>query len=87
MTQHHRATSIPKFGAWDVNDPKSGDGFTFIFEKLKEEKQINSSTVKVPVTMSSPLPPNNYLKDQRKRSQRSSCISKVATIFYIRVLL
>uniref|UniRef100_A0A803NYU5 Uncharacterized protein n=1 Tax=Cannabis sativa TaxID=3483 RepID=A0A803NYU5_CANSA len=42
---HHRTTSIPKFGAWDVNDPRSGDGFTVIFEKLKEEKTNVTSIV------------------------------------------
>ncbi|PON52174.1 RIN4, pathogenic type III effector avirulence factor Avr cleavage site [Parasponia andersonii] len=71
---HHRAASIPKFGAWDVNDPKSGEGFTFIFDKLKEEKQINA-TGKVP-NMASP-PPNHYYKDRTQRTERSpSYVSK-----------
>jgi RPM1-interacting protein 4 len=38
--QHHRVASVPKFGAWDESDPKSGEGFTVIFNKVKEEKQI-----------------------------------------------
>ncbi|KAK4548685.1 hypothetical protein RGQ29_032790 [Quercus rubra] len=40
---HHRAVSVPKFGAWDELDPKSGEGFTAIFNKVKEGKQIASS--------------------------------------------
>ncbi|KAL4628225.1 hypothetical protein ACB092_05G221600 [Castanea dentata] len=40
---HHRTASVPKFGAWDELDPKSGEGFTAIFNKVKEEKQIASS--------------------------------------------
>ncbi|XP_059636582.1 RPM1-interacting protein 4-like [Cornus florida] len=35
-----RSAAVPKFGAWDESDPKSGEGFTFIFNKVKEEKQI-----------------------------------------------
>lgn len=41
---HHRAASIPKFGAWDETDPRSGEGFTVIFDRVKEEKQIASTT-------------------------------------------
>jgi hypothetical protein len=41
--QHHRVASVPKFGAWDELDPKSGEGFTVIFNKVKEEKQIAAS--------------------------------------------
>lgn len=40
---HHRAASVPKFGAWDETDPTSGEGFTVIFNKVKEEKQIAST--------------------------------------------
>ncbi|KAF8369803.1 hypothetical protein HHK36_032164 [Tetracentron sinense] len=38
-----RAASVPKFGAWDETDPKSGEGFTIIFNKVKEEKQIGAA--------------------------------------------
>ncbi|PON91322.1 RIN4, pathogenic type III effector avirulence factor Avr cleavage site [Trema orientale] len=77
---HHRAASIPKFGAWDVNDPKSGEGFTFIFDKLKEEKQINA-TGKVP-NMVSP-PPNHYYKDRTQRTERSpSYVSKICCCLF-----
>ncbi|KAG2684394.1 hypothetical protein I3760_10G075200 [Carya illinoinensis] len=37
------ASSIPKFGAWNEADPKSGEGFTVIFNRLKEEKQTETS--------------------------------------------
>ncbi|XP_022955116.1 RPM1-interacting protein 4-like [Cucurbita moschata] len=35
--------SVPKFGSWDARDPKSGDGYTAIFNKMKIEKQIAAS--------------------------------------------
>lgn len=42
--QHRRgASSIPKFGAWNEADPKSGEGLTVIFNRLKEEKQTETS--------------------------------------------
>ncbi|KAG9455107.1 hypothetical protein H6P81_008011 [Aristolochia fimbriata] len=44
----HRVASIPKFGSWDETDPKSGDGFTIIFDKVKEQKQMgvtNTATI------------------------------------------
>ncbi|XP_024017857.1 RPM1-interacting protein 4 isoform X1 [Morus notabilis] len=69
--QHHRAASIPEFGSWDVNDPKAGEGFTVIFNKMKEEKQ-NYGAIEVP-TMPPPRPPTNHLKDRSKRS----CVSKI----------
>ncbi|XP_068668518.1 RPM1-interacting protein 4-like [Aristolochia californica] len=47
--QSHRVASIPKFGAWDETDPKSGDGFTIIFDKVKEQKQMGiSNTATIP---------------------------------------
>ncbi|KAI3795739.1 hypothetical protein L1987_38396 [Smallanthus sonchifolius] len=36
----HRSASVPMFGAWDDKDPKSAEGFTVIFQKVKEEKHI-----------------------------------------------
>ncbi|KAI4981654.1 protein NOI4-like [Hordeum vulgare subsp. vulgare] len=31
--------TIPKFGAWDVNNPASADGFTVIFSKARDDKK------------------------------------------------
>ncbi|KAK4858672.1 hypothetical protein QYF36_020245 [Acer negundo] len=50
--------SVPKFGDWDENDPKSSEGFTAIFEKLKEEKQI-ASTKEIATCIYSDTPKNN----------------------------
>ncbi|KVH96887.1 Pathogenic type III effector avirulence factor Avr cleavage site-containing protein [Cynara cardunculus var. scolymus] len=35
-----RSASVPMFGAWDEKDPRSAEGFTVIFQKVKEEKHI-----------------------------------------------
>ncbi|KAK6917808.1 RIN4, pathogenic type III effector avirulence factor Avr cleavage site [Dillenia turbinata] len=40
----YKMPSIPKFGAWDETDPKSGEGYTIIFDEVKKEKHIASTT-------------------------------------------
>lgn len=35
-----RSVAVPKFGEWDEKNPRSAEGFTVIFNKVKEEKQI-----------------------------------------------
>ncbi|KAK6124497.1 hypothetical protein DH2020_041750 [Rehmannia glutinosa] len=40
LRQSYRSVSVPKFGQWDETDPRSAEGFTVIFNKVKEEKQI-----------------------------------------------
>lgn len=34
--------SLPKFGDWDVNDPATGEGFTVIFNKARDEKKTSA---------------------------------------------
>ncbi|MED6219322.1 hypothetical protein PIB30_034756 [Stylosanthes scabra] len=41
---NHEGTVIPKFGDWDVTDPKSGEGYTAIFSKIQNEKHAASSS-------------------------------------------
>ncbi|KAF8014779.1 hypothetical protein BT93_H0548 [Corymbia citriodora subsp. variegata] len=31
--------AVPRFGDWNVNDPASGDGYTDVFNRIKEERQ------------------------------------------------
>uniref|UniRef100_M8BRY0 RIN4 pathogenic type III effector avirulence factor Avr cleavage site domain-containing protein n=1 Tax=Aegilops tauschii TaxID=37682 RepID=M8BRY0_AEGTA len=39
MVQTEAGRTIPKFGAWDVNNPASADGFTVIFSKARDDKK------------------------------------------------
>uniref|UniRef100_A0A7N0VJH7 RIN4 pathogenic type III effector avirulence factor Avr cleavage site domain-containing protein n=1 Tax=Kalanchoe fedtschenkoi TaxID=63787 RepID=A0A7N0VJH7_KALFE len=34
---------VPKFGEWDVNDPRTAEGFTMIFNRARDEKKSNGS--------------------------------------------
>ncbi|XP_042384647.1 RPM1-interacting protein 4-like isoform X1 [Zingiber officinale] len=40
-----RGSIVPKFGDWDVSNPSSADGFTVIFDKVREEKQAGATTI------------------------------------------
>ncbi|KAF8391973.1 hypothetical protein HHK36_022313 [Tetracentron sinense] len=42
-----QGAAVPKFGDWDESNPSSADGFTHIFNKVREERQ--SGTAKVPI--------------------------------------
>lgn len=68
----YKSATVPKFGEWDERDPKSGDGFTVIFNKVKEEKQISAS--KFPPVPSQAV--NNYPTSPNKntRSKVMPCL-------------
>ncbi|KAJ1427955.1 RIN4, pathogenic type III effector avirulence factor Avr cleavage site [Sesbania bispinosa] len=34
-----KGAAVPKFGEWDVSNPASADGYTHIFNKVREERQ------------------------------------------------
>ncbi|KAK6930698.1 RIN4, pathogenic type III effector avirulence factor Avr cleavage site [Dillenia turbinata] len=40
-------SAVPKFGEWDETNPASADGYTHIFNKVREERQIGAG--KVPI--------------------------------------
>ncbi|KAI3877069.1 hypothetical protein MKX03_031086 [Papaver bracteatum] len=46
-----RAAGVPKFGSWDAHDSSSGDGpdgFTWIFEKVREESSGKATSSESP---------------------------------------
>ena len=43
--QPETGSAVPKFGDWDEKDPSTGEGFTDIFEKVREEKQSGTDNV------------------------------------------
>lgn len=38
VLQPDKAAAVPKFGDWDESDPASADGYTQLFNKVREEK-------------------------------------------------
>ncbi|CAK9173715.1 unnamed protein product [Ilex paraguariensis] len=43
-----RSPAVPKFGDWNESDPASAEGFTHIFNRVREERQVGAGT-KVPI--------------------------------------
>ncbi|KAK7395440.1 hypothetical protein VNO78_15998 [Psophocarpus tetragonolobus] len=37
-----KGAAVPKFGDWDESNPASADGYTHIFNKVREEKQVGA---------------------------------------------
>lgn len=37
--QHDKGVTVPKFGEWDENNPASAEGYTHIFNTVREERQ------------------------------------------------
>lgn len=46
-----RGIMVPKFGTWDESDPSSADGYSDIFNKVREEKITRE---KVPIIKTDP---------------------------------
>ncbi|XP_029128138.1 RPM1-interacting protein 4-like isoform X2 [Cajanus cajan] len=70
---HHHAAAIPKFGTWDVTNPQSGEGYTAIFTKIKEEKQTTSRQYP---SISHTPPLNNCSNIKNQNAVPSSSLSK-----------
>ncbi|OAY76696.1 RPM1-interacting protein 4 [Ananas comosus] len=46
-TPERGGSSVPKFGDWDEKDPSSADGYTLVFNKVREEKQSGSGNAPI----------------------------------------
>ncbi|XP_072992464.1 RPM1-interacting protein 4-like [Typha latifolia] len=66
-----RGSAVPKFGAWDEKDPSSADGFTHIFNKVREEKQTGSG--KAPNITNDAIYVNNSRQDDSYETSSCSC--------------
>lgn len=42
---HNTPAVLPKFGSWDTRNPSSGEAYTLIFRRLKDEKESGGLTV------------------------------------------
>ncbi|CAJ1941429.1 unnamed protein product [Sphenostylis stenocarpa] len=77
---NHEATLVPEFGAWNVTDSKSGEGYTAIFSEIRKEKQIASGR------MPNKTPSLDNRSDINQCGRPSSILSKVtASVVCFRV--
>ncbi|KAF8113181.1 hypothetical protein N665_0054s0001 [Sinapis alba] len=67
-----KVTVVPKFGDWDENNPSSADGYTHIFNKVREER---SSGANVSGSSRTPTrPPNNPSNTSKVRHSPSNSL-------------
>lgn len=84
--QPQRVASVPKFGTWDETDPRSGEGFTAIFNKVKEEKQIGAATVPVGQTVDRTVHRNHDSAGLKSKVCKWICLHRLINR-YIRKLV
>lgn len=74
---------LPKFGDWDVNDPSSGDGFTVIFNKARDEKKTGGNITDSPSTNAPHLTPasGNAFKNATTTTSLKHPQSAVSKLF------
>ncbi|XP_029128688.1 protein NOI4-like [Cajanus cajan] len=58
--------ALPKFGEWDVNDPASAEGYTVIFEKVRDEKKTGAGKSESQKINPRTKPPLDPAKTQTK---------------------
>ncbi|ONK58265.1 uncharacterized protein A4U43_C09F10360 [Asparagus officinalis] len=66
-----KVSAVPKFGDWDESNPSSADGYTQIFSKVREEKQVGSAGVSTGSKKSSHR--NNSKSDSDYEASKCGC--------------
>lgn len=74
---------LPKFGEWDVSDPASGEGYTVIFDKARDEKKTGGAA-RIPTVGDSapPVKPGMDSQKMQGSSQESSCMNWLCCCFH-----
>ena len=60
-----KGAAVPKFGEWDETNPSSADGFTHIFNKVREERQTGAVRVPGMAVEPSHNPRRNQITDDQ----------------------
>lgn len=63
---------LPKFGDWDVNNPNSGEGFTVIFDKARDEKKTGGA-LRIQESPLRPVPDASKPQPVNQESTRWFC--------------
>lgn len=72
-----KSTLVPKFGEWDANDSSTANGYTVIFNKIKEEKRGGKFQ----------SPPNNSASNAHKRKAFLGKTLSVSSFFFFPLYL
>ncbi|XP_072083037.1 RPM1-interacting protein 4 isoform X1 [Arachis hypogaea] len=63
-----KGAAVPKFGEWDVSNPASADGYTHIFNQVREERQGGAG-----VTPGTPNQRPHFIKNQPSNDKAQCC--------------
>ncbi|KAL4286355.1 hypothetical protein AHAS_Ahas19G0077900 [Arachis hypogaea] len=63
-----KGAAVPKFGEWDVSNPASADGYTHIFNKVREERQGGAG-----VTPGTPNQRPHLIRNQPSNDKPQCC--------------
>ncbi|KAI5055009.1 hypothetical protein GOP47_0030154 [Adiantum capillus-veneris] len=67
-----KGAPLPKFGAWDEQDPSSGEGFTVIFNQARDERKTGG-----PTRLQQPEPPAKMQLGDKPQKAEPSKISSL----------
>ena len=84
--QPDKGAAVPKFGDWDENNPSSADGYTHIFNKVREERQTGA-TARVPGPATDPNYPANPKPGSKVYIVRFPCLIQLITTSYIYIYI
>ncbi|KAH7294294.1 hypothetical protein KP509_28G064600 [Ceratopteris richardii] len=68
MATGKAAGPLPKFGAWDEQDPSAGEGFTVIFNQARDERKTGGPA-RIP--SEAPNPPKAELGEKPGKHEQS----------------
>ncbi|CAN6462800.1 unnamed protein product [Victoria cruziana] len=69
-----KGAAVPKFGDWDEANPSSADGYTHIFNKVREERHVGSG--KVPMISTETPAAYGHKEPSTSRSSIWCCFGK-----------
>ncbi|KAF6139477.1 hypothetical protein GIB67_028286 [Kingdonia uniflora] len=74
MWQPEKGAAVPKFGDWDESNPASADGYTHIFNKVREEKQSGANILSMPTD----TPFSNGQRRGNVNNKSTVCVSQLS---------
>lgn len=74
--QSDDSPAVPKFGDWDESDPASAEGYSQIFDKVREEKQTGAA--KVPGTSTD----TSYSNSQKRYGNDSAKVCRFGFLIW-----
>lgn len=85
--QPDHGPAVPKFGDWDESDPAAAEGYTHIFNRVREEKQSGTGKVPAITTETSYSNGQKQYGNDNQKVQRIHSIQLSSSILVITYIL